>query len=229
VATASHELRTPLTSVHAALQVVVDGGAEGLQAEDRELLSISLANTERLVRLVNDLLDLSKITANRMPMALEPTPVAPLLAEVAQTMRALADGGGIELVIGAADAPECLADRDHILRVLANLVSNAVKYSPAGTSVTLSARLTGEAVEITVADQGPGIAADQADRLFRPFSRVGAQQRQLTGGTGLGLAISRAVVEQHGGRMWWEPNTPAGSRFVFTLPIARGEVADTAA
>lgn len=217
VATASHELRTPLTSVHAALQVVLSAGTEGLDPEDQELLAISLVNTERLVRLVNDLLDLSKLAANRMPMSFQPVAVAPLLVELTQTMRALAESRNIRLV---AAGEECRAefDRDHVHRVLANLVSNAVKYSPPGSCVTLSSRRSGDIVEVVVADEGPGIAPEQAERLFRPFSRLGAQQRQITGGTGLGLAISRAVVEQHGGRIWWEPNTPSGSRFVFTLP-----------
>lgn len=228
VATASHELRTPLTSVHAALQVVLAAGAPGLDPEDREMLDISIVNTERLVRLVNDLLDLSKITASRMPMTFDTHPVAPALSGVIQSMRAFADQRGIALEARAGVADLGRFDHDHLVRVLTNLVSNAIKYSPAGSRVTLDARRAGEWIEIGVTDQGPGIPADQVDRLFRPFSRVGAHERQITGGTGLGLAISHAIVEQHGGRLWWEPHVPAGSRFAFTIPLARPEAASAA-
>jgi signal transduction histidine kinase len=118
-------------------------------------------------------------------------------------------------------------DRDQLARVLTNLVSNALKYSPAGSTVELRARALADGVEVAVEDEGPGIPAHQVDRLFRAFSRVGAQERQTTGGTGLGLAISRAIVERHRGRIWWERNVPTGSRFVFVIPAV--SVADPGA
>jgi signal transduction histidine kinase len=221
VSMASHELRTPLTSVHGALQLALSGSGRDLDEEDRELLEISLANTERLVRLVNDLLDLSKIEAGRMPFALAPVPVARLLDDAARAMHGLAATRDSRIFTDAgADLPEVAGDRDHLMRVLINLVSNAVKYSPPGSRVRLSARPVTGGVEIAVEDQGPGIRPDQLDRLFRPFSRVGLHERQTTGGTGLGLAISRAIVEQHGGRIWVEPGQPSGSRFTFVLPLA---------
>lgn len=221
VSMASHELRTPLTSVHGALQLALSGSGQLLDPEDRELLEISQANTERLVRLVNDLLDLSKIQAGRMPFVVAPLSIVTLLDDAARGMQGLATTRGTRLARAAVEGlPDLVGDRDHLLRVVANLLSNAIKYSPPGSAVTLSAALTSEGIEIAVEDEGPGIAHDQLDRLFRPFSRVGAHERQTTGGTGLGLTISRAIVEQHGGRIWVEPREPAGCRFAFTLPVA---------
>jgi signal transduction histidine kinase len=226
VSMASHELRTPLTSVQGALQLALSGSGSGFTEEDRELLEISLANTERLVRLVNDLLDLSKIEAGRMPFLLAPVPVARLLEEAARAMHGLAATRDSRILTDAPAAlPDVAGDRDHLMRVLTNLVSNAVKYSPPGSRVRLHARLVAEGIEIAVEDEGPGINPDQHDRLFRPFSRVGLYERQTTGGTGLGLAISRAIVEQHGGRIWVEPAHPSGCRFAFVLPQATGHEA----
>jgi signal transduction histidine kinase len=221
VSTASHELRTPLTSVHGALQLALSGTASRLADEDRELLEISLANTERLVRLVNDLLDLSKIEAGRMPFVVRPFDILALLEEAARGIQGLAATRETRIVTEHDGQAELgvRGDRDQLLRVVTNLLSNAVKYSPAGTGVLLGARRVAEGVEVSVQDQGQGIPADHVDRLFRPFSRVGAQERQTTGGTGLGLAISRAIVEQHGGRIWVERAWPRGSRFVFVLPV----------
>jgi len=221
VSMASHELRTPLTSVHGALQLALSGSGDRLAEEDRELLAISLANTERLVRLVNDLLDLSKIEAGRMPMSTGPLDVRALLDEAARGMQGLA--ATRSLAVACAPAPgvgPVQGDHDQLLRVVTNLLGNALKYSPPGTTVCLASRSTADGVEISVQDEGPGIPPDQVDRLFRPFSRVGVHARQTSGGTGLGLAISRAIVEQHRGRIWAEPGRPSGSRFAFVIPRA---------
>lgn len=219
VSTASHELRTPLTSVHAALQLALSGSGDRLADEDRELLEISLANTERLVRLVNDLLDLSKLEAGRMPFAVSTLWVAPLLEAAARGVHVLASSREARIVADLPDGQLAMAaDHDQILRVLTNLLSNALKYSPAGSTVRLAARALPDGVEVAVEDEGPGIPSEQVDRLFRPFSRLGLHERQTSGGTGLGLAISRAIIEQHGGRIWWERGASRGSRFVFVVP-----------
>lgn len=218
VSMASHELRTPLTSVHGALQLALSGSGRLLDPEDRELLEISQANTERLVRLVNDLLDLSKIESGRMPFVVAPVSVAALVEDAARGMQGLASTRGTRITCTVAEGlPDLVGDRDHLMRVVANLLSNAVKYSPPGSVVAITAAMTPEGVEIAVEDEGPGIAPDQLDRLFLPFSRVGAHERQTTGGTGLGLAISRAIIEQHGGRIRVEPRDPTGCRFAFLL------------
>jgi signal transduction histidine kinase len=221
VSMASHELRTPLTSVHGALQLALTGSGDQLAAEDRELLEISLSSTERLVRMVNDLLDLSKIEAGRMPLLLAPVDVAALLEQAARGMQGFASTRETRVTVDAREAAvKVPADRDHLLRVLTNLLSNALKYSPPGSTVVLRARIASEGIEFSVQDEGPGIPPDHVDRLFRPFSRLGAHERQTTGGTGLGLAISRAIVEQHGGRIWVECVHPSGCRFAFVVPLA---------
>jgi signal transduction histidine kinase len=221
VSMASHELRTPLTSVHGALQLAMSGSARLLAAEDREMLEISLTNTERLVRLVNDLLDLSKIEAGRMPSAPRAVEMARVLEDAGRGIQGMAAMRGSRIAIDQGEPGlAVMADPDQLLRVVTNLLSNALKYSPAGSIVRLRARGTADGVECSVDDEGPGIAPDQVERLFRPFSRVGAQERQMTGGTGLGLAISRAIVEQHGGRIWVERAGTGGSRFMFVLPRA---------
>jgi len=221
VSLASHELRTPLTSVHGALQLALGGSADRLADEDRELLAISLANTERLVRLVNDLLDLSKIEAGRMPMSTGPIDVRALLDEAARGLQGLAATRNIRVVcVPSAGVDPVQGDHDQLLRVVTNLLGNALKYSPPGTAVRLASVATAEGVEISIQDEGPGVPPDQVDRLFRPFSRVGVHARQTSGGTGLGLAISRAIVEQHRGRIWVEPGQPSGARFAFVVPHA---------
>lgn len=217
VSMASHELRTPLTSVHGALQLALTGSGDRMVEEDRELLAISLASTERLVRLVNDLLDLSKIEAGRMPFVLRPLAVPDLLEEAARGMQGFAATREVRIVTRFAPTPPIAGDRDHLLRVVTNLLSNALKHSPPGGTVKLVARTVAEGVEVAVEDEGPGIPPEEAHRLFRPFSRLEARDGSGSG-TGLGLAICRAIVEQHGGRIWFERASPRGARFVFLLP-----------
>lgn len=237
VSIASHELRTPLTSVHGALQLALTGSGHVIGDEDRELLEISLASTERLVRLVNDLLDLSKIEAGGMPASRAAVEVEPLIGDAIRGMQGFPANRQARVVATVApDLPRVMADRDQLLRVLTNLLSNALKYSPRESAVVVDARVVDDGIAMSVTDRGPGIPAAHLDRLFRPFSRVGVHERQSTGGTGLGLAITRAIVEQHGGRIWVEPVEPAGSRFVVVLPalparsaaIDRPEEADVA-
>ncbi|MBI4477053.1 MAG: HAMP domain-containing histidine kinase [Acidobacteria bacterium] len=222
VSTASHELRTPLTSIHGALQLALAGSGHKLDAEDRELLEIALASTDRLVRLVTDLLDLSKLEAGRMPFDAIPLDVRTLLEESARAMHGLATQRRASIAVrDVSGVPMIRGDHDHLMRVMTNLLSNALKYAPERTEVRLGAVARPEGIEIRVEDQGPGIPANQLDKLFQPFSRVGIHERQTTGGTGLGLAISRAIVEQHGGKIWAERLEPHGTRFAFLLPRSK--------
>ncbi len=221
VAVTSHELRTPLTSVHGALQLVLSGGGHRLDPEDRELLEISLHSTERLVRLVNDLLDLAKIEAGRMPMERLTLPVHTLVRDAVSSLRAMAGSRRVTLAESVGrDVPDIVGDRDQLTRVLTNLINNAIKYSPENSRVTVGAAPGERGVKIWVDDEGPGIPEDQIDLLFKPFARVGDQERQAAGGTGLGLAISRAIVEQHAGQIGAK-RLSRGSRFVFELPEAK--------
>jgi PAS domain S-box-containing protein len=219
VSMASHELRTPLTSIHGALQLALAGNSDQMAPEDRELLQISLSSTERLVRLVNDLLDLSKIEAGRMPSDRQPLDLRPLTDEAVRAMQGMTTQRHVCMVTSYQETlPLVSANPDQISRVLMNMLSNAVKYSPDGAEITISIGFGDDGVVVAVEDRGPGIAPDQMDKLFKPFCRVGAQERQMTGGTGLGLAITRAIIEQHNGVIRVEPAQPRGSRFLFALP-----------
>lgn len=219
VSMASHELRTPLTSVHGALQLALTASGHLIDEEDRELLEISLTNTERLVRLVTDLLDLSKFDAGRMPLLRAPLDLVTLVDEAARGMQGFTACRRARLVMDAPPGPQqVFVDRDQILRVLTNLLSNAFKYSPPDSVVTVAVHDRPDGIAVSITDQGPGIPPEHFDRLFQPFSRVGVHAQEAGGGTGLGLAISRAIVEQHGGRIWVEAHEPTGSRFVVVLP-----------
>ncbi len=221
VARASHELRTPLTSIHGALQLAMSGTAERMAEEDRELLQISVSSTERLVRLVNRMLDLSKIEVGRMPMDRTPLEPQALLDEAVASMQPEAGRKGMRIVLdcGSGGRP-MLGDHDMLLRVLANLINNAVKYAPAHSTITVSCRATGLFNQVAVEDEGPGIDDDALPKLFQPFTRVGAQEREQSGGTGIGLSLCRAIIEQHEGQIWAENRSHcSGSRFVFTVPV----------
>lgn len=156
-----------------------------------------------------------------MPVRLERLDPARLVARAADVMRSLAQSHGITLQVACDGAPiAVVADADLLERVLTNLVSNAIKYSPPGSTVTIGSAPAGTDAVLFVDDEGAGIDPANADRLFKPFSRVGDQEYDRSGGTGLGLAISRAIVEQHDGRIWAEPRTAGGSRFAVRLAIA---------
>ncbi len=230
VSIVSHELRTPLTSIQGALQLVLGqpengrpGMAEGMPQRARDLLSISLANSERLIRLINDILDIAKIEQGRIQLRREPLAPEELCTNAAAAMAAFANNRGVSLEVKVQPRlPAVLADRDRSTQVLINLLSNAVKFSQSGQRVELSARLKGQMVCFAVRDWGRGIAPEQQPRLFQKFQQLDSSSTRDVGGTGLGLAISKALVEEQGGRMWLESQPGEGSRFSFTLPIAPG-------
>ncbi len=184
------------------------------------MVAIARENTDRLVRLVNDTLDLERLEAGRVDVDPRLATAAELLAATAQIVQPLADEAGVEL---SWEAPEIdlLVDPDRIVQALINLVANAVKFSPAGATVRTVVEVhEGEAV-LSVADDGRGIPADKLDSIFERFRQVDTSDRREKGGTGLGLSISRAIVEQHGGRIWAESEPGSGATFRFTLPLHR--------
>jgi PAS domain S-box-containing protein len=230
VSIVSHELRTPLTSIQGALQLVLGqpeqgrpGMAQELAPQGRELLSISLSNTERLIRLINDILDIAKIEQGRVQLRREALAPEELCRSGAAAMGAFANDRGISMELRVdPQLPLVLADRDRSAQVLINLLSNAIKFSQPGQRVKLSAQQDGGMVCFTVRDWGRGIPLDEQSRLFQKFQQLDSSATRDVGGTGLGLAISKALVEEHGGRMWLESKPGHGSRFSFTLPLAPG-------
>lgn len=219
VATVSHELRTPLTSMQGSLQLLLSDD-DALPTQDgRDLVGVAVKNSERLVRIVNDILDIAKIEAGQLPMSVKRTDVAPLLAAAMDTVRGLAKDKQLQLTIDAGDAlPPVLVDQDRMVQSIVNLLSNAIKFSPVGGSLMLRAsRSSSDQMLITVADQGRGIPGDQLGLVFDKFHQVGGPNRQ---GTGLGLSITKAIVEQHGGQIAVTSQVGTGTTFTITLPLA---------
>jgi len=221
ISTVSHELRTPLTSIKASMALLLDGSA-GLDEEGTELLQVSKRNADRLVRLVNDILDVSKIEAGRLQLDVKEHEVTPLCTEAVTGIEAFAQKVGVSVRSRVDPAlPRVRADWDRVVQVLTNLLSNALKFSPRGSEVDLLVSRRDEEVLFCVRDRGPGIAADFRDKLFTKFAQSDRAKREQEG-TGLGLAISRALVLAHGGEIWFESEPGKGAAFYFTLPVGAG-------
>jgi len=220
VLTASHELRSPLTSVQGFAELLMLD-RDSLTPRQQETVEIILDNCRHLVRLLNDLLDLTRSDAGRLQVRPQPTEVAPLIEDVVRTMRAQTETDNQTIT---EDIPPNLplinVEPDRIRQILVNLLTNAHEYSPEGASIWVAARAVGAEVEINVSDNGPGIPADQLERIFERFTRGEAGLTQRVGGTGLGLAISKSLVELHGGSIVAESTVGQGSTFRVRLPIA---------
>jgi len=219
----SHELRTPLTSIHGALSLMATGKLGSLLPKGERLLQIAVTNTERLVRLVNDILDLDRMEAGRLSIEKRPCDAGELIRYAVETMRAMAEQAQVRLVPQPL-AIRVQADPDRIIQTLTNLLSNAIKFSPAGATVQVGVRqLNDYQALFWVQDQGRGIPAANLETIFRRFKQVDSSDSRKKGGTGLGLAICRSIVRQHGGRIWAESEVGKGSTFFFTLPLAAPE------
>ena len=217
ISTVSHELRTPLTSIKASMALLLSENA-GLDGEAVELLQVSKRNADRLVRLVNDILDVSKIEAGRLQLDPKEHQVGALCAEAVAGIEALAQKVGVAVRSSiAADVPRVRADSDRVVQVLTNLLSNALKFSPRGAEVELVVGRRDASVLFEVRDHGPGIPVEFRDKLFTKFAQADRARREQEG-TGLGLAICRALVLAHGGDIWFESEPGKGAAFFFTLP-----------
>jgi len=226
LSTVSHELRTPLTSIRGAVGVIGDGVAGPVTDKQRKFLDIARNNTDRLTRLINDLLDLSKMEAGKMTFQMAHVSMASLLKEAGTTFAVAAHDKGLALDVDLPDPTLMVsADRDKIMQVLSNLLSNAVKFTDRG-GVLLWARAQGERVLVGVTDTGPGIPDGEREAIFSKFHQVDSSSTRKKGGTGLGLPICKHIVEAHGGEIRVERGGPAldgdgpGTTFAFTLPAA---------
>ena len=219
IANVSHELRTPISAMQAVLENLVDG----VEPPDPETLRTVLGQVERLGRLVAQLLDLSRLESGAAPMERRPFAVRPVLEQAVREQEVnVAHDAGRPVHLALEVSPdELVADGDpeRVHQVVANLVHNAVRHSPSGGTVTVSARGEPGRVRIEVSDQGPGIPDGEASRVFERFYRSDAARSSTDGGTGLGLAIARWVVDLHGGEIRAEPNRPTGCRMVVELPV----------
>jgi signal transduction histidine kinase len=216
IANGSHELRTPITAMQALLENIVDG----IEKPDRKSMEAALAQTERLGRLVNELLDLSRIDAGVAALNREEFKVADLLAEVVAEAEVAGAAIGRQVEYVATTSPHdvtAIGDRARLHQVVTNLVDNAARHSPPGGRVTLISKRSEEGLTLEVADEGPGIARELRERVFERFTRG---ERASGGGTGLGLAIAHWVVQMHGGTIavTEPPGASKGCRIRVVLP-----------
>ncbi|MFZ1730665.1 MAG: ATP-binding protein [Bacteroidota bacterium] len=217
VMAASHELRTPLTSIGMSIELLSESLENGISARDRLMLDTAREEVGRLRALVEDLLNLSKIESGRVEMFLEAVKLAPLFERIIAIFAPQCAEKGVKLLCNELpDLPLVHADASKITWVLTNLVSNALRYVPSGGEIRMGARAFGGAVHVSVKDDGPGIPQEYQSTIFERFRQVPG--RQSTGGSGLGLAISKEIVKAHGGTIWVESASSAGSTFTFTLP-----------
>ncbi len=223
VSTVSHELRTPLTSIRGALGLLSSGVIGSFDGRAEELIRIASSNTERLIRLINDILDLERMSSGRAVLQIRRCSLTDLVNHAIETMTAMADSVNVRLVIDAASKailPSIFfdGDPDRILQVLTNLLSNAIKFSPAESTVTVAVETPPDALIIRVSDQGRGIPPGQLEKIFERFSQVEHDDALAKGGTGLGLTICRSIVQQHGGTIWAQHNVTKGASLCVKLP-----------
>jgi PAS domain S-box-containing protein len=222
VSTVSHELRTPLTSIRGSLGLLQGGVAGELPAQAHPLVDIALKNSERLVRLINDILDMEKIEAGRMAFDLREVPLEPLLHQAVEANRGFAHQYGKTIAYEpppGAGGWTVRVDVDRFQQVVTNLLSNAVKFSPENGTVTLWAEAAGSDVRVSVRDEGPGIPETFRSRIFSKFAQADSSDTRKKGGTGLGLSIAKAIVERMGGAIGFATGAGMGTTFFFTLPI----------
>lgn len=220
VSNVSHELKTPLTSIKGSVDNMLDGLTGALNEKQIRYLARIKSNTDRLSRLINDLLDLSRIEAGRVEVRRASLPLTALAEEVAEHLKQLAAEKLIRIEVPPPDPQMTVwADRDKVTQVLMNLIGNAVKFTPQDGKVIVAIEKNGnDYIQISIADNGPGIRPEEADKIFSKFYQVANVDKQKPQGSGLGLAISKALVEMHGGKIWVESKLGRGSTFYFTLP-----------
>ncbi|MEJ2208492.1 MAG: ATP-binding protein [Anaerolineae bacterium] len=219
LSTVSHELRTPLASIKGFATTLLRQDVEWDEASRREFLSIIDEESDRLSELIGNLLDMSRIEAGELPVEPEPTNLRPIIDETATEFQMMTNRHHIQVDV-PRELPLVLADPRRARQVLRNLVENAVKYSPDGGEIVISAEPKRDMLQVSVGDVGIGIDANQLDRIFDRFYQVDSASTRKVGGSGLGLAISRAIVEAHGGAIWVNSRPGEGSTFYFTLPLA---------
>ena len=218
VSTVSHELRTPLTSIRGSLGLLSGGVLGPIHPNAEQMLKIAVTNTDRLIRLINDILDIERLESGRTRLLRRVCDLPDLLALSIESVRAIAEQARVTLAVSAAEE-QIDADADRIIQTLTNLLGNAIKFSQPGSTVWLEVVRAGDELLFSVRDEGRGIPREKLVSIFERFSQVDASDSREKGGTGLGLAICRSIVQQHGGQIWAESaGEDQGSTFFFTLP-----------
>ncbi|KKC27119.1 CHASE3 domain-containing protein [Sphingomonas sp. SRS2] len=227
ISTVSHELRTPLTSVVGSLGLLRSGAAGPLPAQAQRLAEIAETNSQRLIRLINDILDIDQIRKGRMAFDYAVVDLRDVMTRTIQTMQGLADRRDIRIGLTAPDGPVmACADTERLVQVAGNLLSNAIKFSPEGSTVAFELIEGRDDHIIQITDRGPGIDPEFARHIFNRFAQGARPDKQLIAGTGLGLAISREIVRNHGGEISFENRAEGGARFAFSVPRDSAHVAE---
>ncbi|HEY2513017.1 MAG TPA: ATP-binding protein [Polyangiaceae bacterium] len=218
VATISHELRTPLTAIRGALTLLAGGALGPLEEDARDAVRIATQNCDRLMRILNDVLDYERAEAGKLAMSVEEVDTATLVAASVDSLREAARAAGVALLARTAEGGAVLADFGRAVQVVVNLMSNALKFAPRGSAVEVGVeRREHERTRIWVLDRGPGVPPPARERLFRRFEQLATDSARRAGGAGLGLAIAKGIVEQLGGAIGYEPREGGGSAFWFEL------------
>jgi len=219
--TMSHELRTPLTSIKEGTNLLIEGVGGGVTEKQQKLLTIISEESNRLIELVNSLLDLSKMEAGMMSFHKVQTDLGGLIARAARVMEPLALAKSIGITLQAPSSlPLISVDGERVLQVLRNLLGNAIKFTPYGGKVTVSASAESDCLKVTVSDTGSGIPKESLSTIFEKFHQLTAPNVSHFKGTGLGLAIVRHIITAHGGKVWAESEPGKGSSFIFSLPLS---------
>jgi PAS domain S-box-containing protein len=224
ISVVGHELRTPLTSIRGSLGLLEGGVFGELPEEATSMVALAVTNTDRLVRLINDILDLERMDAGRTELELNPVKASELVRNAAQIIDMTATQAEVALAIDAQEDLFVSVDSDRIVQVLVNLLGNAVKFSPPQSTITVTAASKDGRALFSVKDTGRGIPADRLETIFERFRQVDSSDAREKGGSGLGLAIAREIIEHHGGQVSVESEIGRGSTFHFTLPLASGRV-----
>lgn len=220
VATASHELRTPLTSISGSLGLLIGNPAWNLPKPAERLLAIAYANSQRLVRLVNDILDIEKIESGKIMFDLKRVKVRALVEQAIEAARGFAESCGVLIRLDAASVDgEVNADPDRLVQVITNLLSNAVKFSPAGGEVRVAIESGAATIKVSVRDHGPGIPAEIKPRIFERFVQADVPDGRQKGGTGLGLSIAKEIMTRLGGKVGFNDAPGGGTIFYVELPV----------
>lgn len=219
VSTVSHELRTPMTSVAGSLGLLAGGAAGELPEKAVRLVAIAQANSQRLVRLINDILDIEKIEAGKLSLSAEPLDLRDIAIRSIDGAAGYAETLGVSLTLLDGVAAPVRGDSDRLVQVVTNLLSNAAKFSPRGGEVVVSVLPERRLARLSVRDFGQGVPESFRSRIFSKFAQADGSDSRAQGGTGLGLAISREIAERHGGRLWFESTTGEGATFHLDLPL----------
>jgi len=220
LSTVSHELRTPITSVKGTLGLIKSGVSGNLSDDQQSMIDIAYNNSNRLILLINDILDIDKIEANKMDLHMKPIDAVSLVEDAVEANKGYGDKHGITFVITDMEKEAKVnGDKDRLIQVMSNLMSNAAKFSSTGEQIELSVTRHDVDIRIAVKDYGTGIPEEFRDVLFEKFTQYNSSDTRKISGTGLGLSIAKAIVEYHGGAIGYTSEVGVGSTFFFTLPV----------